>query len=355
MSKQKTIRDVAQLAGVSVATASRVLSDSNYPVRAQLKQRVREAAEKLEYTPNAVAQALRSEISRDVALIIPNLSNPFYLQAVLGAGETLDPDGYSMRFCNTMHETAREQDFIRRLYEQQVRGVILSSVDAENANLVNKYMQKGMHFVMLDQILPGVEAPGIHYDSKAGAQMAMEYLLQLGHKKIAFATTPLVRMTRKEIYAGYRDSLLNVGITPDPALLYERSIDKAGRGSDYELNLGRQIACEFVEQGCPATAFLCINDMVAIGLIQALCEKGVRVPENVSVIGFDDIPLAGAYLPALTTVHYPAQEMGRLAALMLLDSMRSPETSMSVTMRLSPKLMVRDSAAAPANNELAQK
>ncbi len=349
MGKQKTIRDVAELAGVSVATASRVLSDSGYPVRAQLKQRVKEAAEKLEYTPNAVAQALRSEVSRDIALIIPNISNPFYLQAVLGAGEVLDPDGYSMRFCNTMHETTREQNFIKQLFERQVRGVILSSVDAGNAQLVNKYIQKGMHFVLLDQILPGVEAPGIHYDSRVGAQMAMEYLLELGHKKIAFATTPLVRFTRNQIYAGYRDTLLSAGITPDPALLYERAIDKVGRGSDYELNIGRQIASEFVSAGCPATAFLCINDMVAIGLIQALSEKGVRVPEDVSVIGFDDIPLAGAYLPALTTVHYPAQEMGRLAALMLLDAMRSPDTAMSVTMQLSPKLMVRNSTAAPGN------
>ena len=349
MGKQKTIRDVAELAGVSIATASRVLSDSSYPVRPQLRQRVREAAEQLEYTPNAVAQSLRSSQSRDIALIIPNISNPFYLQAILGAGEALDPDSYSMRFCNTMHDPQRERSFIRQLYERQVRGVILSSVEEDNAELVNKYIHKGMQFVLLDQMLTGVEAPGIHYDSRAGARMAMEYLLELGHRRIAFATTPLVRFTRTEIYAGYRETLTASGIVPDKALLYERAISKIGRGSDYELNIGRQIAADFIADGCPATAILCINDMVAIGLVQALTQSGVRVPEDVSVIGFDDIPLAGAYLPALTTVHYPAQEMGRLAAIMLMDALRSTDAPMSVTMRLSPKLMVRSSTAAPRN------
>lgn len=347
LGKQITIREVAELAGVSVATASRVLSDSSYPVRPALRQRVREAAEALDYTPNAVAQALRGDVCKDIALIIPNLSNPFYLQAVLGAGEALEKDSYSIRFCNTMHDPQRERNFIRQLYERQVRGVILSSLGEENAEFVNKYIRKGMKFVLLDQLLPNVDAPAIHYDSRAGAVLAVEHLLQQGHTKIAFATTSLVRFTRQEIYAGYRETLLNAGITPNPELLYEHTIDKAGRGSDYELNVGRHIAKAFIDNHCPATAVFCVNDMVAIGLIQTLTENGIRVPEDVSVVGYDDIPLAGAYVPTLTTVHYPAQEMGRLAGIMLMDALRNEEDSMSLTMRLSPKLTVRKSVCPP--------
>ena len=349
MGKQITIKDVAKKAGVSVATASRVLSDSSYPVRPALQQKVRDAAEALEYSPNAFAQALRADTCKDIALIIPNLSNPFYLQAVLGAGEALEQDSYSIRFCNTMHDPEREKNFIRQLYDRQVRGVILSSVAQDNAEFVTKYIRKGMKFVLLDQQLPGVDAPSIDYDSRAGARLAVEHLLALGHKTIAFATTPLVRFTRKEIYAGYCKALSAAGIEPDANLLYEQSMDKAGRGSDYELNIGRLIAEEFMDNGCPATAVVCVNDMVAIGLIQTLTQKGIRIPEDVSVIGFDDIPLAGAYVPALTTVRYPAQEMGRLAAIMLLDALRSNEGAMSVSMRLSPKLEVRNSTAKPRN------
>lgn len=347
MDKPKTIKDVAALAGVSVATASRVLSDSGYPVRPQLRQRVREAAEKLEYTPNTVAQSLRRDICRDIALIVPNLSNPFYLQAVLGVGEALSASEGSMIFCNTMHDPERERSFLRQLYERQVKGVILSSVAEDNADTVKKYIQKGMKFILLDQMLSGVESPGIHYDSRSGARMAAEHLIGQGHRAIAFATTPLVRFTRTEIYKGYQDALLNAGITPNPSLLYECAISKVGRGSDYELSIGRQIAQRFMADGCPATAVLCINDMVAIGLIQTLVQQGIRVPEDVSVMGFDNIPIAGAFLPALSTVHYPAQEIGRLAAIMLMDSIQSGADQTELTMQLTPKLVLRDSVAPP--------
>lgn len=347
MEKPKTIKDVAALAGVSIATASRVLNDNGYPVRPQLKQRVLEAAEQLDYTPNTVAQALRRETLREIALIVPNLSNPFYLQAVLGAGEALAAKGYSLILYNTMHDPERERTFLRQLQERQVRGVILSSVAEENADTVKKHMQKGTRFVLLDQMLRGVESPGIHYDSQAGARMAVEHLLSQGHNKIAFATTPLVRFTRTEVYKGYRDALLSAGITPDPGQLYECAISKVGRSSDYELNVGRRIAEQFVSDGCPATAVLCINDMVAIGLIQGLVLKGIRVPEDVSVVGFDDIPIAGAFLPPLTTVHYPSQEAGRLAAIMLMDSIQSDEEQTELTMSLTPTLVLRGSVAPP--------
>lgn len=347
MGKQKTIKDVAELAGVSVATASRVLSDSDYPVRPQLQQKVREAAEKLEYAPNAMAQSLRREVCRDVALIVPNISNPFYLQAVLGVGEALSSGDYNMIFCNTMHDPDRERNFLRQLYERQVRGVILSSVAEGTAELVQKFIQRGMKFVLLDQMLPGVESPAIHYDSRAGAKMAVEHLVEMGHKRIAFATTSLVRFTRTEIYKGYRDALVAAGLPAGGELVYECAINKAGRGSDYELNIGRQIAADFIKDGCPATAILCINDMVAVGLIQSLVRNGIRVPEDVSVIGFDDIPIAAAFLPPLTTVHYPAQEIGRLAALMLMDSIQNNEDQTALSMSLTPKLMLRDSVCPP--------
>lgn len=347
MGKQKTIRDVAELAGVSIATASRVLNDSGYPVRPQLRQRVKEAAEQLEYSPNTMAQSLRREVCKDIALIVPNLSNPFYLQAVLGVGEALATSDYSMVFCNTTHDPERERSFLRQLYERQVKGVILSSVSQDNAQLVKKYIQKGMKFVLLDQMLSNVESPGIHYDSRAGARMAVEHLLSQGHTRIAFATTSLVRFTRTEIYKGYQEALLTADVPCLPELLYECAISKVGRGSDYELNVGRQIAARFLADSCPATAILCINDMVAIGLIQTLVQNNVRIPEDVSVIGFDDIPIAGAFLPALTTVHYPAQEIGRLAAIMLMDSIQNNEDQTGLTMSLTPKLMLRDSVAPP--------
>lgn len=350
MEKQATIRDVAKLAGVSLATASRALNDPDYPVRAQLRQRVRDAAAQLDYVPNAMARSLRREFNRDVGLIIPNISNPFYLQAMLGINDVLAKNDHCIILCNTMRDPAQERNYLRQLYERQTRGVILSSVD-ESAEAVKEYARKGMKFVFLDQKLTGIESVGIHFDSCGGARMAVEHLISLGHRQIAFGTMPMTRWTRQEMHRGYCDALLAAGLPYDTKLIYERTPTARDMNTDLELAAGQAIARAFLDDGCPATAMLCNNDMVAMGVIQTLLKDRVRVPEDVSVFGFDDIPIASAFAPALTTVHYPAAETGRLAALMMLDMLSKNATEMSITMNLTPHLVLRDTVAPPKGAE----
>lgn len=350
MGKQKTIRDVAELAGVSVATASRVLNDTGYPVRAQLKQRVRDAAAQLNYSPNTVARSLRQDSYCDIGLIVPNITNPFYLQSIHGIEEVLRERQYQVILCNTMHSPQREADFIKQLYERRVKGVILSSVDEFNSEVVQLYAGKGMKFVLLDQMLNSPEFMSINYDLRAGARIAAEYLIQQGHRRIAFATTPMVRWTRKEMFKGYQDALLSSGLPLDPALVFEYKPKQTESYEGDELNIGRSVAESFIGSGCPASAIVCVNDMVAIGCIQRLMNRGVNVPQDVSIIGFDDIPIAGAYLPALTTIRYPAQEVGRLATIMLMDAIQSKTGKAALTMNLSPELIIRDTVAPPAKH-----
>lgn len=344
--KQATIKDVAAAAGVSVATASRALNDAGYPVSAQLRQRVREAAEQLEYVPNTMARSLRRDVCRDIGLVIPNVSNPFYLQAILGINDVLSKNAYSLILCNTMRDVEQERGYLRQLYERQTKGVILSSVDG-NAELVKEYARRGMKFVLLDQMITGVESLGINFDSRAGARMAAEYLISLGHRRICFATMAMTRWTRIEMHKGYQDALFGAGIPYDETLVFERPADRADTDSDLELQAGQEIAAEFLGRSCAATAILCNNDMVAIGVIQTLLKNGTRVPQDVSVVGFDDIPFASAFLPALTTVYYPAAETGRLAALMLLDALKNSAARASISMNLTPRLIIRDTAAPP--------
>ncbi|MBR7186931.1 MAG: LacI family DNA-binding transcriptional regulator [Clostridia bacterium] len=346
MGKKPTIRDVAQLAGVSVATASRVLGNPDYPVSARTQQKVRGAAAALDYVVNDAARSLRREASRDVALVIPNVSNPFYLQTMLGIDDVLLNNGCSMLLCNTMGDADREHRCLRQLYERQVRGVILSSVD-ENAAVVEKYRGKGMKFVMLDQRLTDDESVGIGFDSRAGARLATDHLIAQGHRSIAFATLPRTRWTRTEMFKGYRDALMSAELVFDEALVYEGLPDPEDERRGPELGAGQRIARAFLRAGRPATAILCVNDMLAIGVIQTLLESGVRVPQDVSVMGFDDIPLAEVYVPALTTVRYPAVETGRMAALMMLDSLNNRELDLRFSMRLNPQLVVRQSVAPP--------
>ncbi|MBQ6373414.1 MAG: LacI family DNA-binding transcriptional regulator [Clostridia bacterium] len=355
MNKKSTIRDVAQLAGVSVATASRVLSDSGYRVSERTAQRVREAAQSLDYVPNDAARALRRESNRDIALVIPNVSNPFYLQAMLGIDDVLRNNARNMILCNTMSNVELEHLCLRQLYERQAWGVILSSVD-ENAEQIERYRAKGMKFVMLDQMMIGQESMGICFDSRAGARMATDHLIGRGHRRIAFATLPQARWTRTEMLRGYTDALSAAGLPFDASLVYEGRPDREEARSNLELRAGQWIARAFMRDGCPATAILCINDMLAIGVMQTLMKSGVRVPDDVSVMGFDDIPLAEIYLPALTTVRYPAVEAGRMAALLMLDSLSDQAFDPHFSMQVSPQLVIRDSvkdADARRVNELA--
>lgn len=341
MEKQATIRDVARAAGVSVATVSRVMCEGEYPVSPLLKQRVKETAQKLGYIPNAAAKSLRKPECKDVGVVIPNISNPFYLQAVLGINEVLAGSGYNMILCNTMNDPQREKQYLKQLAQRQTAGVILSSAREDDATAV-EYSNRGLRFVMLDQKIEGVDCPSVNFDTRAGARMATEYLITMGHRRIALASLPLVRWTRTQMLQGYQDALAAAGIPYEESFVY---IGGDGRNADHqvqEIDVGRQIAEAFAQDGCPATAILCVNDMLAIGLMGSLMKRGIRIPEDVSVVGFDDIPLASAYTPALTTVRYPALDTGRLAAMVLLNPMMNTSVSMPLTLNLTPQLILRD-------------
>lgn len=344
MKKQATIRDVAALAGVSLATVSRALNDPDYPVNAALRQKVKEAAAELEYVPNMAARSLRRDMGRDIGIVIPNVSNPFYLQTLLGIDDVLSKNKFSMILCSSMRDPEQEKRNLQELYERQVKGIILSSVD-DNAETVQEYIRRGMKFVLLDQHIAGIDCPGINFDSREGARTAVEYLVSQGHRKIAFATMPLIRWNRIEMHKGYREGLQAADVKHDEKLIYECALQQKDSGGDLELAVGHSIAERFLKDGCPATAIVCVNDMVAFGVIKTLISGGVRVPEDVSVVGFDDIPFAGTFIPALTTVRCPSAETGRLAALMLLDTINSGARDMTLSMNLAPRLIIRETVA----------
>ena len=339
-SKRLTIRDVAQAAHVSIATVSRALNSSDYPMNASLKERVQNIAAELGYHPNLAAQLLRNDRSREVGLIIPNISNPFYLQALNGINAVVSEKDYMFILCNTERSPQKEQEYLKQLYQRQALGAIISSIDT-SPDTINQYVEKGMKIVLLDQQISGAKCPVISFDSRGSGKLAVKYLLKLGHERIAFATTPLSRWTRQEIYTGYRDALTAAGKTVDESYLFIADPSEATYGNDVELSAGAFIANKFIESRCDATAIVCINDMVAFGVIQTLLQNGIRIPADVSVIGFDDIPFAGVYTPSLTTIRYPSEQAGRLAAMMLVDSISNNKGLDALEMHLTPQLVIR--------------
>ena len=348
--KRPTIKEVALRANVSTATVSRALSGSGYPVSESLRERVQRAADDLGYQPNKAAQLLRKRSADEIGIIIPSISNPFYLQAINGIDAVVSESGQALVLCNTEHRVDKEHDYLQMLYGRQTLGAIISSVDV-SPKTINEYVRKGMKIVLLDQYIRGANCPVISSNMRDNGMLAVNYLLDLGHREIAFATTPLSRWTRREIYLGYKEALVAKGITPDDRYLFVGDPSNANYGGDIELNAGALAANTFLDTNCEATAIVCVNDMIAFGVINTFSLHGIRVPDDVSVMGFDDIPLARVYCPPLTTVRYPSEQVGRLAAMMLTDSITSNKELDPLGVQLAPNLIVRRSTSArePSN------
>lgn len=339
--KRVTITEVAKESGTSIATVSRVLNDSDYPVSRELRERIWAAVRKLNYTPGNSTINVQRNCARDIGVLVPNISNPFYAQALLGIESVLSEKGYNILLFNTLRSIERERKCLQILRERQVRGAIISTVE-DGAEDLAQYIEQGMQFVLLDQEAPSLNCPSIHFDSSHGAKLAMEYLFRKGHSQIAFATTPMVRATRIDTYRGYCESLAAANLPYRADFIFQTGEEPGSESRNYELDAGAGLARQFLDSKCSATAILCVNDMLAIGMINALTEHGVRVPEDVSVVGFDDIPFANVCNPGLTTVHYPIYESGKLAAMLLLENMVSGNrTQMGLSMNLMPAFAER--------------
>jgi LacI family transcriptional regulator len=343
--KKTTIMDVAKISGLSISSVSRVLNNPNYPVSNATRERILKTVEKTGYRSRPGSHYSRKQISREVGVIVPNISNPFYSQAFFGIEKEFQIINYSVVLYNSFRNPEHEYKLLKSLYQKGIRGVILSSVSQEAAQL-QELIDRGMQLIFLDQ---KIDELGCHisFEYREGAYNAVQYLFQLGHRDICLAMTPLTRWTRREILAGYSQAMndLGLGFRGDMLLTRnEEEHDSEDSGNlAYEHISGRMKALEFVEKHPGATAVLCVNDLVAFGFIQELRTKKINVPEDVSVIGFDDIPFSSMYSPALTTVRCPTFDIGRLAAQLLQQQLNGSGFNMS--MKLASRLIIRSSTA----------
>lgn len=339
--KRTTIKDVARAAGTSVATVSRVLSNADYPVSAQLREKVRTAAEELGFVPNELAKSMKSGNFDDVAVVIPNMTNQFYLQALVSISKIANQKHYNLILCNTNMSVDEEHRCLAEMFKRRVKGIIVSSLD-RSPETIKRYIDQGMHFVLLDQHFEGVTCPSIKFDSRAGAKIATEHLIDNGHNRIAFVSAPITRWSREELLKGYKEALDARGLPFDDSLLFVPEPDFQMEDGNYELGLGRLLAGEFLKKRRGVTAVLCNNDMVAISFIQALEAHGIAVPEDVSVMGFDNIPLAEYIQPGLSTISYPSEETGSLAMMMLHNNIRHKQEFTNLDISLVPRIVSRE-------------
>ena len=339
--KKATIYDIADEVGTSAATVSRVLSKSGYPVKEELSRKIVEAAGKMNYSTNMVGRMLKKSESRDIGVIIPTISNPFYPQMVLGIELEARNRGFNILLCNSFRDASTERKYIESLYQKQIRGLIISSIN-ENHLFLKELQENGVKIVVFDQDVHGLKCSKVGFNYIQGGLLAVEHFIKMGHRNIAFLTSPLTRRSRRETMEGYKLALLKNNLVIREENLIIAQTEEESYNGTYEFENGRRLARRLLELQDRPTAVFSVNDMTAFGIIQELLNHGVRVPEDISLIGFDNIEMSSMINPPLTTINQPSFETGRLACKLLLDSMSDSEYG-DVSITLEPTLVERKS------------
>jgi LacI family transcriptional regulator len=332
-----TIKDVASRAGVSATTVSHVVNATR-PVSDAVRARVDEAIRALGYVPSAVARSLKSNTTRTLGMLIPNSSNPYFAEIVRAVEDRCFAAGYTLILCNTDDAPQRQSVYLKVLAERRIDGLIVVSTGDDDA-LVAQLHGLQMPAVLLDREIADPGCDMVETAHAEGALLAVRHLTALGHRRIACIAGPAHVTAGEQRIAGWRQALAEAGVaSPADALLWRGGFTSQG---GYE-------AMQAVLRGTPgmprpSAVFVC-NDLMAIGALRAAHESAVRVPEDLSVVGFDDIELAAYASPPLTTVAQPKERIGALAVGMLLERLGSPRREARKVM-LQPELRVRASTA----------
>lgn len=328
------IKEVARLASVSTATVSRALA-SPHQVSPETRARVMAAVDKVGYVPNPAARTLRSRKTHMVLVVLPDLGNIFFSQVLRGIEEELFANGYGMVIGDINGVAEKEAGFAAFAAAGQVDGVLLLNGHMLDQGEVGGETL-GVPMVALCEAIEDARIPQIEANNREAACRMTQYLAGLGHRAICYIRGPAANVLERERFSGYRDGLEKAGLAFDPELVWQ---------GDYKLETGALIGQSIITRERRPTAIFCSNDEMAIGLLRALAQAGLRVPEDISVAGFDDIEFAAMAIPALTTIRQPRRELGRQGALALLELLRgrTPPTRL----RLETELIERASTAPP--------
>lgn len=328
-----TIFDVARLAGVSTSTVSRVLN-GNANVDPLLTAKVRRAVRDLNYRPNRVARSLRLRQNRVWALVISDIrTGPFFAEVVRGVEDGAHDAGYSMFLCNADEDPAKEATYLQLAIAENVAGVILTP--SGPATDLRAMIGAGIHVVLVDRRLPGIAADCVVADNVAGAMQAVNHLLASGYRRIACISGPLSTTTGSERLLGYRRALEEAGVEIDDALI---------RVADFREQGGRQAAHELLALEAPPDAVFIANNRMTAGALEAIEEAQLAIPDEIAVIGYDEISWAPLLRTALTTVSQPAYDLGHESARLLLSRLNG-YAGAARTVVLPTSLNVRASSA----------
>ena len=341
--KRPTIKDVAALAGVSAPTVSRVLA-GNYPVAPATRAKVQRAMRELDYVVNAHARGLSGATTKTVAFVVDDVTGPFYAHIARGVEQQAASEGRLYLLCTTHGDPEREFAVVELMREQRAEAVILVGGAWDNEIYTQRMTEfaksldnSGSRLVLCGRPSLGEDVPAmvVQYDNEGSSYAMTAHLLSAGHHRICYLGRTVGLSTSDERVTGFRRAHKEHGLEADESLILP---------GKFTLASGYELTKKLLVERDDVTAIFAGTDMVAFGVLKALREAGVRVPEDMSVVGFDDIPFAAEVTPALTTVHVPHEQLGREAVRLSLQRHGGPVVDQVV---LGTHIVVRDSVAAP--------
>ena len=331
-----TIKEVAQRAGVSVGTVSNVLTGS-VPVSPKLAQRVSRAIEELNYRPSHLARSLKNRRTKMLGIIIPDISNPLFTQMARGAEDAALKNGYLLVSFNTDDQIERQEQVLAVLQSRQADGVLLVSARTTgDVAPIQKAAAGGMPVVCVDRVPRGLEVDNVTVDNEDGARRGVEHLIALGHREIAIITGALRLQTARQRLNGYKAALRAAGLKASAALIKE---------GDFRTSSGYELGKELLSARSRPSALFVSSGMMALGVLHAMDELGLRCPEDVALVTFDDLGVAHPFQPQVTAVAQPAYLMGFRGVELLLDRLEGRVTSPAPQkVQLPTELIIRRSS-----------
>jgi LacI family transcriptional regulator len=331
------MKQIAKLAGVSLGTVSHVLNGTAR-VREPLRKRVLEVVQASGYQPSQLARGLRRDKTNMIAMIIPDIMNPFFPSVVRGAEDLAFANGYRMILCNTDNDHAKEIVQLQSLRSYFPAGlIVISSNFSDLTAQAKSYRENGAAVVCIDRLPPNWDGDTVTIDNVDGARKATRFLIEQGHKAIAMIAGPQLLTNAQDRLEGYRRAMQEAGLLILPGLVQEASFDHAGGYTKTKMLL-RLLP--------RPTAIFASNDMIAMGALRAIREAGLRCPEDISLIGFDGLDLTEMITPQLTSVYQSPYQLGATAARIVLDRVVDRESSPRHVV-LGTELRIRESVARP--------
>jgi LacI family transcriptional regulator len=335
MSSNSSIREVAKRAGVSLGTVSNVLNRPEI-VAEETRERVKSAIEEIGFVRNGSARQLRAGTSQHIGLVVLDVANPFFTEVARGVEDLANQAGYVVILCNSDDSVEKENHYLHVLEEQRTRGVLITPVQSD-AGYLQRFRQRGIDVVLLDRTSRSKDLCSVAVDDVLGGELAAAHLLEEGHERIGFVHGPLSIRQIADRRRGVIQAVKTAGLDPDRAIIDITTQAQSARE-------GEECVEKLLNARIRPTAVFCANDLLALGLMRGLIKRGLAIPGDMALVGYDDVEFASVLATPLTSIRQPKYELGRAAAELLLDEVNNPTSHQHQHIVYQPELIVRESS-----------